>query len=92
MGASQARPGQAFASLKSCANLHAIYLAHHASDNVIDDNDFENTCGSPIRIRDSSNNNIASNNTFRQANYPAIFELRAVSSISASLLCPVLIS
>lgn len=61
-------------NFKSCGNLHAIYLAHHASSNVIEDNDFENTCGSPIRIRDSSNNNIASNNTFRQADYPAIFD------------------
>ncbi|WP_197031652.1 right-handed parallel beta-helix repeat-containing protein [Bordetella petrii] len=59
---------------RSCGLLHSIYLAHHSSDNRIENNTFKNTCGSPIRLRDASNNNIATRNVFREAEFRAVFD------------------
>lgn len=56
------------------AGLHAIYLAHHSSDNKIIGNFFDKSCGSPIRIRDASNNNIAENNVFKDIQFTAVFD------------------
>ncbi|MCK1793689.1 hypothetical protein [Pseudomonas violetae] len=51
-------------NVKDCNLLHSIYLAHHSSDNSIKNNSFANFCGSPIRVRDDSNRNIAKLNSF----------------------------
>lgn len=48
----------------SCDHLHAIYLAHHAQNNVITGNVFEEGCGDPIRLRDDSSGNLIFDNTF----------------------------
>ena len=57
-----------------CELLHSIYVAHHSSGNQIIGNTFDNVCGSPIRLRDRSNDNVASGNTFRQVNSNAVFD------------------
>lgn len=51
-------------NIESCGLLHSVYLAHHSSDNSIQRNKFTNLCGSPIRVRDDSNNNRAEQNKF----------------------------
>ena len=50
-----------------CALLHAIYLAHNSSNNVISNNSFESGCGDPIRVRDASHDNRIVGNTFINA-------------------------
>lgn len=59
---------------RGCYALHAIYLAHHSSGNRIEGNLFQNACGSPIRVRDASNNNIVEGNVFRAIEYDALFD------------------
>jgi len=44
--------------------LHAIYIAHNSTNNIIKNNYFENCDGDPIRIRDMSHNNLIEGNTF----------------------------
>jgi hypothetical protein len=50
-----------------CSLLHAIYVAHDSTDNVIESNIFDSGCGDAIRFRDSSHRNIVKDNTFRDA-------------------------
>jgi parallel beta-helix repeat protein len=50
-----------------CALLHAIYVAHDSTDNIIENNFFKDSCGDAIRLRDSSNNNIIRKNVFQMA-------------------------
>lgn len=50
-----------------CALLHAVYVAHDSTDNVIEDNNFESSCGDAIRFRDASHRNIVKENTFVDA-------------------------
>ena len=57
-----------------CPWLHALYVAHDSSYNVITGNWFENACGNPVRIRDHSNFNVVSENTFVDAGYNGYFE------------------
>lgn len=57
-----------------CPWLHALYVAHDSSYNVIVGNRFERACGSPVRIRDHSNFNFVSDNTFEQAGYNGYYE------------------
>jgi parallel beta-helix repeat protein len=52
---------------KSCGLLHAIYVAHGSTDNLIEDNSFSNSCGDAIRFRDDSGNNTVRNNIFTDA-------------------------
>jgi hypothetical protein len=47
-----------------CGKLHALYLAHFSSGNVIRSNVFADLCGSIIKFRDRSNNNIVAYNYF----------------------------
>lgn len=61
-------------NVKTCVRLHSIYLAHYSSGNRISDNLFDGFCGSPIRLRDSSNNNIAARNRFSNVEYEALFD------------------
>lgn len=51
-------------NIENCGLLHSVYLAHHSSENTIQRNNFTNLCGSPIRVRDDSNNNNAEHNKF----------------------------
>ncbi len=44
--------------------LHAIYIAHNSKNNLIKNNYFENCDGDPIRVRDTSHNNVITKNTF----------------------------
>lgn len=52
---------------KSCVLLHAIYVAHGSTDNLIEDNVFSDSCGDAIRFRDASDNNVVRNNSFIDA-------------------------
>jgi parallel beta-helix repeat protein len=52
---------------KSCALLHAIYVAHDSTDNLIEGNLFSDACGDAIRFRDGSDNNVVRNNSFIDA-------------------------
>jgi len=47
--------------------IHAIYLSHYASENLIVQNKFVNNSGGPIRTRDESNFNIIKENSFIEA-------------------------
>lgn len=49
---------------KGCDALHAIYLAHHSSANLIRGNTFDGTCGAAIKLRDRADNNHITRNTF----------------------------
>lgn len=51
-------------NVKSCGGLHAIYMAHLSSDNVIRNNRFVDGCGDTIKVRDASNRNRVVGNTF----------------------------
>ncbi len=46
--------------------VHAIYLAHFAEENVIDRNSFINVSGQAVKIRNFSNFNKFTNNTFNR--------------------------
>lgn len=50
-----------------CALIHAVYLAHGSTNNLIEGNYFEDVCGDAIRTRDASNNNRIVGNTFVDA-------------------------
>lgn len=49
---------------KNCGALHAIYMAHHSSGNLIEGNTFDDGCGATIKVRDDSNFNIIRSNNF----------------------------
>lgn len=52
---------------ESCVLLHAIYVAHNSTDNLIEENIFEDGCGDAIRFRDESGNNVVKGNKFKNA-------------------------
>lgn len=52
------------ANVGGCGGLHVVYLAHHSSNNRIENNRLENVCGDAFKVRDGSNNNLIVNNTF----------------------------
>ena len=54
-------------NVNSCELLHAIYIAHDSTENLIEANNFEKSCGDSIRIRDRSNDNVIRGNTFIDA-------------------------
>ena len=54
-------------NVRSCGSLHAIYLAHDSTDNLIEANHFENGCGDAIRLRDRSSRNVIKGNKFIDA-------------------------
>lgn len=54
-------------NIRSCGSLHAIYLAHDSTDNLIEANHFENGCGDAIRLRDRSSRNVIKGNKFIDA-------------------------
>jgi hypothetical protein len=54
---------------QSCDLLHGLYVAHHSTGNLIENNYFEDACGDAIRFRDESNSNTVRGNTFKDAWY-----------------------
>lgn len=50
---------------KDCGGLHSIYVAHFSSGNKIIDNTFQDACGSVIKLRDRSNDNLIEGNRFK---------------------------
>jgi hypothetical protein len=50
-----------------CPLIHAVYLAHGSTNNLVEGNYFEDGCGDAIRTRDASNNNRIVGNTFVDA-------------------------
>lgn len=48
----------------ACPPLHSIYVAHRSSGNHIVGNSFDDFCGSAIKLRDGSNDNVIENNRF----------------------------
>jgi hypothetical protein len=73
--------------------LHAIYVAHHSSRNIIENNTFSTSSGDVVRIRNRSNGTIVRNNKFVQP--LRIQDINAVSfwydysdTIAANLECP----
>lgn len=62
-------------NVSHCGALHALYLAHFSSRNRIVDNSFDDFCGSAVKLRDRSNDNLIAGNTFRHGDgSPAIEE------------------
>ena len=49
---------------KLCGLLHALYIAHGSTENLIEDNSFEDSCGDAVRFRDGSGDNIVRSNHF----------------------------
>lgn len=52
---------------KNCPLLHALYVAHGSTDNLIEGNTFEDSCGDAVRFRDRSDNNVVRRNSFTDA-------------------------
>jgi hypothetical protein len=50
-----------------CGLIHALYVAHGSTDNLIEDNNFEDSCGDAIRFRDGSSGNKVVRNAFVDA-------------------------
>jgi hypothetical protein len=50
-----------------CGSLHAVYVAHGSTDNLIKGNTFEKSCGDAVRFRDASGGNRVEGNTFVDA-------------------------
>ncbi|MBE2241746.1 MAG: right-handed parallel beta-helix repeat-containing protein [Burkholderiaceae bacterium] len=51
-------------NITRCSKLHAIYMAHYSSNNLIEHNTFERGCGATLKTRDASNDNVIRNNRF----------------------------
>lgn len=56
-----------FRNAEKCTLLHALYVAHNSTANLIEDNQFEDGCGDAIRFRDASGDNIVRGNRFVDA-------------------------
>ncbi len=54
--------------------IHAVYMAHHSSGNVVRGNRFLRINGDPIKVRDSSNSNRIESNVFVSTGKWAIFQ------------------
>ncbi|MGA0610317.1 hypothetical protein [Caldimonas sp. KR1-144] len=62
-------------NVSGCGALHALYLAHFSSRNRIVDNTVDDFCGSAVKLRDRSNDNMITGNVYRHAQAaPAIEE------------------
>ncbi len=55
--------------------LHAIYISQHSSNTTIENNEFDTFTGTPIRIRNQSNNIKIINNTFSNPSVPSSSKL-----------------
>ena len=52
---------------QKCGLIHALYVAHGSTDNLIEDNNFEDSCGDAVRFRDGSSGNKVVRNAFVDA-------------------------
>ncbi len=69
--------GNYFLTIRSpdqCEALHALYLAHFSSGNRIENNSFDDFCGSAIKLRDRSNDNAIRANRFANGKKIPIIE------------------
>ena len=57
-----------------CGALHAIYIAHYSSGNLIEGNTFEGGCGTAVKTRDASNANIIRGNKFIDQSEPLFLD------------------
>jgi hypothetical protein len=86
----------AFARLENAGSadaralIHGIYMAHHSSDNVVQDNRFDLVSGDPIRTRNASGDNHMSGNTFTRAGSNAYLSdwFVAVGTAGSPRECP----
>lgn len=51
-------------NVTGCSALHAIYMAHYSSNNLIERNAFQRGCGATVKTRDASNDNVIRDNKF----------------------------
>lgn len=58
----------------SCGALHALYLAHFSSGNKIASNTFDDLCGSVIKLRDRSNDNVIEDNKIAHVEKAPVIE------------------
>ncbi len=58
----------------SCGALHAIYMAHYSSGNLIEGNTFDGGCGAAVKARDSSGDNLVKDNHFIDQTAPVFLE------------------
>jgi hypothetical protein len=57
-----------------CGALHAIYIAHYSSGNLIGGNTFDGGCGAAVKTRDSSGSNLIKENRFIDQTEPAFLD------------------
>ena len=57
-----------------CSALHAIYMAHYSSGNLIEGNTFEGGCGAAVKARDSSGDNLIKDNHFIDQTEPVFLD------------------
>lgn len=60
--------------VSGCGLLHSVYVAHASSSNRITGNTFEDFCGSAIKLRDRSNDNVIENNRFQKSDADAAID------------------
>lgn len=66
-------------------NIHGVYLAHFSTSNLVQDNEFDTVSGDPVNIRDASNDNYISGNTFTNAGHNGFYnEWFCTSDVSGS--------
>lgn len=59
--------------LSACGHLHAFYMAHYSSHNAVRNNFFDNECGTPIKVRDRSDDNQIIGNKFSHQQATSLF-------------------
>lgn len=55
------------------SHIHGLYIVHGSSNNVIRDNIFRGISGSPVKVRNSSNNNDVRENRFENSGIESAF-------------------
>jgi hypothetical protein len=61
-------------NVASCGLLHAIYIAHHSSNNLVEGNTFDGGCGAAVKTRDGSGSNIVRGNRFTDQSEPVFLD------------------
>ncbi|MDM9557756.1 right-handed parallel beta-helix repeat-containing protein [Bordetella petrii] len=59
-------------NVQQCNLLHAVYVAHYSSGNLISNNTFDGGCGAVIKVRDASNGNKIVQNKFLNQELEAV--------------------
>ncbi|MFT3956822.1 MAG: right-handed parallel beta-helix repeat-containing protein [Piscinibacter sp.] len=57
-----------------CGALHAIYIAHYSSGNLIEGNTFDGGCGAAVKTRDGSGGNMVKDNRFIDQTEPVFLD------------------